>query len=303
MRFLILLCAVFPAFVHAQVREQPSSKPTSEPQQSSTNQPTTEIPKTTIYYDLDWHPTQFKEDAFYYREVRLQNGVPVGYVRDYYISGKLQWLGKLRQMDPDIPDGTCIWYYENGNKQKECIYTNGQLVSCQEWKDDGSVKVRTLKYVNTLPLTARGISSSFNRYAQRSRTVFSATLPQNTVYYIIRLSISRPNGTDEGRQRLFDLLSTFSSANPYTKAATALAGILTKSTCSEKTTYFVTDRRNSELFMTQDEVQNWFRGENVLEETIIGKEHDNGKLYICVDNHNYVDDIVASVEVVAVVEE
>ena len=52
-----------------------------------------------IYYDSDWKVSN-QSDAEYYRLVSLdKNGKPIGKVKDYYLSGVLQWEGQLSYMD------------------------------------------------------------------------------------------------------------------------------------------------------------------------------------------------------------
>ena len=85
---------------------------------------------TVIYYDSYWRPCKFRI-ASYYREVTLdKNGIPVGTIKDYYISGELQWEGKAFHNDPSDPtglDGKCVWYYKNGAILKIETYKNKVL--------------------------------------------------------------------------------------------------------------------------------------------------------------------------------
>src|SRR5262245_20011779 len=77
------------------------------------------------YFDADWKPSK-KEDAAYYRKIRYDaNGKPAGLVRDYYISGKLQWIGKLLSDNPETNDSVCIWFYENGKRSSLVHYKEG----------------------------------------------------------------------------------------------------------------------------------------------------------------------------------
>ena len=79
----------------------------------------------TILYNKDWKEPGKSDTAAYYRIVTFLDGKPAGMVRDYYLSGKIQWEGKLKSIDPDLfDDGTCFWYYENGITKSTVNYLN-----------------------------------------------------------------------------------------------------------------------------------------------------------------------------------
>lgn len=83
--------------------------------------------KTIKYFDSEW---QFcsKEQAAYYREIEYDNdGKPMGFVRDFFVSGKLQWEGHLSADSPEIYEGICTWYYENGRIAERAFYIAGKV--------------------------------------------------------------------------------------------------------------------------------------------------------------------------------
>jgi len=83
-------------------------------------------PDTIIYYDANWKPRVFKDSASFYRVIIFDaDSKPVGEVRDYYITNTLQWKGRLLSVDPDIMDGRCVWYKENGEIQNVAFYREG----------------------------------------------------------------------------------------------------------------------------------------------------------------------------------
>ena len=90
-----------------------------------------------IYYDEDWKVCKYY-DAEYYRIISFdENRQPIGKVKDYYITGELQWEGFFSYVDKydnnkDINEGLSIWYYKNGNKSRESNFVNG--------KEDGLTK-------------------------------------------------------------------------------------------------------------------------------------------------------------------
>lgn len=86
-----------------------------------------------IYYDSDWKVSNLSE-AEYYRLVSFdKNGKPIGKVKDYYMSGVLQWEGQLSYMDKfdnskDVIDGKCIFYTRQGKKERIDYYKNGEII-------------------------------------------------------------------------------------------------------------------------------------------------------------------------------
>ncbi|MBL4747040.1 MAG: trypsin-like peptidase domain-containing protein [Flavobacteriaceae bacterium] len=86
-----------------------------------------------IYYDTDWQVVK-QSNAAYYRIVSFDtNGKPVGIVKDYYLSGVLQWEGQFTYMDTsdnskDIADGNCTFYTRDGKKEHTDYYKNGKLI-------------------------------------------------------------------------------------------------------------------------------------------------------------------------------
>ncbi|OWY22247.1 CHAT domain-containing protein [Sphingobacteriales bacterium UPWRP_1] len=94
-----------------------------------------------LYLDKDKQQVENPENAAFYRIISYtESGKPLGMVYDYYLSGKLQFQGMLSQVQPDKYEGNCIWYYTNGNKQREAYYLNGQPAArMAEWNEDGKI--------------------------------------------------------------------------------------------------------------------------------------------------------------------
>lgn len=79
----------------------------------------------TVLYTEKWQETADPDSVKYYRIVTYSNGIPVGTVKDYYLSGKIQFEGKLFQVKPEMDDGVCYWYYENGTIWEKAEFANG----------------------------------------------------------------------------------------------------------------------------------------------------------------------------------
>ena len=72
------------------------------------------------WYNAKWKSTNLKDSVAFYRKITFKNDKPIGIVNDFYKSGQKQWEGKLISNEPEINEGKCTWYYENGNKSKHC---------------------------------------------------------------------------------------------------------------------------------------------------------------------------------------
>src|SRR5688572_20073099 len=100
-----------------------------------------------LYFDKDWNETA-KGNAKFYRIVNVDaSGNLNGKIKDYYITGQLQWEGKFLSKNYSCPDpescqfdGVCTWYYKNGRKSTEGTYRYGKLVgTVTNWDESGNV--------------------------------------------------------------------------------------------------------------------------------------------------------------------
>ncbi len=110
------------------------------------------IHPTKIFYDENWKVVKFPEEANYYRKVLLdKKGRPYGITQDFYLTGELQWQGKLTYVDTvdnskDIMEGICTWYYKNGNKSRQSLMRNGKEEGKTIfWYEDGKI-AREIEY-------------------------------------------------------------------------------------------------------------------------------------------------------------
>jgi antitoxin component YwqK of YwqJK toxin-antitoxin module len=85
----------------------------------------------TIYFDQNWNETNDSMQRKYYRKIIFgEQGVPIGKINDYYITGEKQFEGYLLS---GSPNGDCVYYYNNGNLNSEGKYDNGNKIGL--WKD------------------------------------------------------------------------------------------------------------------------------------------------------------------------
>lgn len=78
-----------------------------------------------FWYNAKWKPTTLKDSVAYYRKITFKEDKPIGIVNDFYKSGQKQWEGKLISVEPEVNEGKCTWYYENGNKSSVVNFVNG----------------------------------------------------------------------------------------------------------------------------------------------------------------------------------
>jgi antitoxin component YwqK of YwqJK toxin-antitoxin module len=80
-----------------------------------------------IYYD-EYQTKTTRSHADYYRIIHYDSGgKPIGIVREYYMTKKIKWQGKLLADDPkDVFDSICCGYYQNGKKEYRTFYINGK---------------------------------------------------------------------------------------------------------------------------------------------------------------------------------
>ena len=97
--------------------------------------------QTIEYYDADWNRIDSKKGAAYYREVNYdENDNPLGFVKDYYITGELQFEGKIIAINPDVLDGKCTWYYKDGKKRQEATFRKGIMIEGpKKWTAEGKI--------------------------------------------------------------------------------------------------------------------------------------------------------------------
>lgn len=135
----------------------------------------------TIYYDKDWKVVSSKSKAEYYRLVTLDTyGKPQGIVKDYYITGELQWEGIMSYIDKydnknDISEGLSTWYYKNGKKSRQSTmkgdkeigtttywYENGNIARTCVYNDNGELNGEYIDYYENGKLKFKGTFSNGN---------------------------------------------------------------------------------------------------------------------------------------------
>lgn len=262
------------------------------------------IKRDTTYFDHDWKPTLFIEDAKYARVVKRDPiGVIVGTVRDYYYpSWKKQFEGKLLSENPDVPQGLCTFYFENGVIQSQATYENGkpkgQIVQNNE---DGTKKDCRDTLLSVYPLNQKKLPS-LNDFGS-SRAVHTIDV-QRIKDIIIQYSIADENSTS--------LANLGMSLMSYTTKLGALYSILNLGSASNKSTstkntFFITSNREAAQYfqnnkggiLSQDGAI--FYSENSLSEIKRYTIPENiSQIYICIQNNNQISSAIANLEVAGI---
>jgi len=105
------------------------------------------------FYDKDWKGCS-QSNAEYYRLITLDvNGKPCGKVRDYYMTGQIQWEGELSYFfsydnSKDVMEGFCIWYHKNGQKSSEGMMVSGKQEGLTTFWDENGNKIRQVESKN-----------------------------------------------------------------------------------------------------------------------------------------------------------
>jgi TonB family protein len=83
------------------------------------------------WFDSDWRPTTKNEQAAFFRICNLDTINNLYLIQDHYSTGELYRTGTLTSLNPEVRDGMFIWYYKNGKKQKEIVYSDNEV---KDWK-------------------------------------------------------------------------------------------------------------------------------------------------------------------------
>ena len=109
----------------------------------------------TIYYDANWKGVANKTLAKYYRIVSYDtNSIPLGIIKDYYLTGELQGEGAAIYIDK-LDDSKSIWrnkvvaYYKTGGKLFETEYDEfGKLTEiADQFKQTQLQKINAAKKI------------------------------------------------------------------------------------------------------------------------------------------------------------
>jgi len=94
-----------------------------------------------VWFDANWQQTTSKEQAVYFRVCEADSINQRYTMQDYYISGKLYRTGSFTSLNPEVRDGLFIWYFKNGRKQKEIVYSNNVVADWKVMNEKGAIQL------------------------------------------------------------------------------------------------------------------------------------------------------------------
>lgn len=84
--------------------------------------------KCITFMTKSFRETRAYEHASYYRIAKYKHGSPIGKVKDYFLDGILQFVGRLNSEFPSSYDGIVKLYSSNGELRRKVKYKNGKQV-------------------------------------------------------------------------------------------------------------------------------------------------------------------------------
>lgn len=103
----------------------------------------------TVWYNKKWEKTD-RANKHYYRVIQ-QDSVNGGefLVQDFYPTGQLQMRGNYVSLNPEKRNGDFMWWFQDGNIQREAIYKNDTIVKITDWDENGDI-IRQQEYRRTV---------------------------------------------------------------------------------------------------------------------------------------------------------
>lgn len=247
----------------------------------------------TTYYDINKESTTIMEDAVYARVTKRDgNKTLIGMTRDYYLpSWTKLFEGKLLSQNPDVYDGICSFYYQNGNLSLKAKYVKKIPVEFDQWNEEGKKVLCKDTIQEAAPYTEIKLGSSLLSNST-SRTVYTMNIGFQYKKLFIRYQIF-----DEGTNPEFIMASSLLSAY-YTGGVSMLKNLLAVKESKENeiltknTIFFTHDRSVAAAFISKkpyDESKIFNKQINMSNKTF-ELEHPTKITYICIQNDNYKTD-------------
>jgi aspartyl protease family protein len=109
-----------------------------------------------IYFDEEWKVIKEESASSYYRIITYNKDNKSGIAKDYFKKGKVQYIGKFLSADVnnptnDMSDGECVWYYENGMKQRVSKFINGKEIGTRMYFNEEGQITSSIPIINGIP--------------------------------------------------------------------------------------------------------------------------------------------------------
>ncbi len=145
----------------------------------------------TILYDSSFEKeTTNLDSARFYRLVKFEAGKPIGKVRDFFRTGQKKQEVYLKSISPDVFDGPCLSFHQNGKVKDKLTYQNGKINGLyQEFSPTG-------KLIRDGMLKDGAYVDKWNFYDENevrtNETIYIDSAHQVTTYFF-------PSGKVEGK--------------------------------------------------------------------------------------------------------
>ncbi len=140
-----------------------------------------------IWMDAAFKPSADQQQVHYYRQLTYRDDKPTGPFIDFYRSGAMQCKGVLLQDRPeDVYDGLITWYREEGSKEQEILYKQGEISGdIRLFSSDGTLITESFEVLNTKAQVAsqQGDLRNAKRYYSDALLVVSADYGSDHIYY------------------------------------------------------------------------------------------------------------------------
>lgn len=145
-----------------------------------------------IWLDAEFKPTTDQQQVRFYRKLTYKDDKPTGSFSDFYRSGNIQSKGKLLQDRPeDVYDGLITWYREDGSREQEVLYKQGQIIGdIKLFSKDGTLITESFEVLNSRGMEAwqQGDLLKSKRYYFDALLVVSVEYGSDHIYYATLLN-------------------------------------------------------------------------------------------------------------------
>jgi len=137
----------------------------------------------TIFYDDDWKVIEEKEEASFYRlwSINIENE---NYeIIDYYISNQLQCKGAYKSKKEKKKIGKWVWYFINGEKEKEGNYKDGSKIGTFTYWHENGQKAEIRNYDDDLIKYISKWNKDGRIQIENGEGIYTDFWDNNNVYY------------------------------------------------------------------------------------------------------------------------
>jgi hypothetical protein len=201
-------------------------------------------------------------------------------------------------------NGHCIWYKEDGSKEREADYEDGVMVSKKDFMGSEARVSKARLEVVKLPLQSFFLNGTGNEMLMdgKSRTVYPVVLPKGTVEWYYEFTASRNKEDIASYTQLFSLAGQLSKLIDKTGMVSAGIGLLTAPPGGDVCNVYLLNNSYA-AFRAKQKFSFWSTGSrtNYKSGVVELKGNSLANPMIGIDNPNLTYGIHVNIQVVAVV--